>query len=106
VEGAGECENYGAIKGAHKNSVMEVEWTNDGSSLVSCGADRCVCMFDSGTGERVKKYSAHSGVVNGCCCSRRHGAIFASGSDDHTARVWDARTPGGPTPSGWRRSSL
>eukprot|EP00727_Mastigamoeba_balamuthi_P007546 m51a1_g3411 putative transducin wd40 repeat-like superfamily protein isoform 1 (340) ;mRNA; f:572130-573282 len=89
----GECENTMVLRG-HQNAVLEVQWAHDGSSLVSCSADKTVRMWDTMTGERIRKFAGHGAVVSGCATSRREAALCASGSDDRSARVWDARVAG------------
>eukprot|EP01105_Mastigella_eilhardi_P026190 TRINITY_DN7431_c0_g1_i1.p1 TRINITY_DN7431_c0_g1~~TRINITY_DN7431_c0_g1_i1.p1 ORF type:complete len:342 (+),score=83.25 TRINITY_DN7431_c0_g1_i1:86-1027(+) len=89
----GDCENYMVIKG-HTNAVLEVQWMPDGIRLLSCSADKTVHVYDASNGQRLKKCHGHNSYVNSCCPSRRHPDVFVSGSDDTTAKVWDARVKG------------
>lgn len=82
----GDCRNYNVLSG-HKNAVLEVHWTPD--CLLSCSADKTVALWDANKGTRVRKYGAHSGIVNSCSAARDQWGMFASGSDDCSARVWD-----------------
>lgn len=84
----GECRNYNVLSG-HKNAVLEVHWTPD--CLLSCSADKTVAVWDANKGTRIRKYSAHTGIVNSCAVARDNNNVFASGSDDLSALVWDRR---------------
>ncbi|KAH3763819.1 U5 small nuclear ribonucleoprotein 40 kDa protein [Pelomyxa schiedti] len=85
----GDCENYYILKG-HTSAVLEVHWTKN-NNLVSCSADKTVQVFDAISGQRVKKFIGHTSFVNSCCPSRSQAEVSVSGSDDTTAKVWDAR---------------
>jgi Prp8 binding protein len=82
----GECTNYMMLTGS-KNAVLELHWNYDGSQIVSCSADKMVSVWDAEMGQRVKKLSGHTGVVNSCCNVRRGPPILVSGSDDGTIKV-------------------
>jgi Prp8 binding protein len=87
---AGESKNYNVLNG-HKNGVLEVKWSSS-SSLVSCSADKTVAIWDAIKGVRTRKLTDHSGIVNSCSIARDTPNIFASGSDDCTAIIWDQRS--------------
>jgi Prp8 binding protein len=84
----GECRNYNVLSG-HKNAVLEVHWTPE--FLLSCSADKTVALWDANKGVRVRKYGAHTGIVNSCAPARDDWSMLVSGSDDCSARVWDRR---------------
>jgi Prp8 binding protein len=48
-------------------------------------------MFDVESGERIKKYKGHLGIINSCSVSRRGTELLASGSDDTHVKLWDPR---------------
>lgn len=87
----GECENYLMLKG-HKNAVLEVQWSSDGEKLLSCSADKTCRVWDVNEGKQVKKVSEHESFVNSICPQRRSPHLFATGSDDASIKVWDARS--------------
>ncbi|ORX51948.1 WD40 repeat-like protein [Hesseltinella vesiculosa] len=86
----GDCQNFGVLKG-HVNAVLELHWTRDSSQVVSCSADKTVCIWDANSGERVRRWKGHNGVVNSCQVTRRGTEVVVSGSDDGTIKLWDPR---------------
>lgn len=87
----GENKNYNVLSG-HKSAVLQVKWRSD-SSIVSCSADKTVSIWDANRGQRVRKLTEHSAIVNSCSVVRGADAnLIASGSDDCTAILWDVRS--------------
>jgi Prp8 binding protein len=93
-----QYENFNALAG-HKNAVLDCKWLDD-ETVVSCGADKTVQLFDANTGTRIKKWTEHTGIVNSvstfaASASGTHTSFFpkrvASVSDDGTCRIWDTR---------------
>jgi Prp8 binding protein len=84
----GDCKNFGQLKG-HKNAILEIDWYED--ILYSAGADKKAIVWDTQTGECIKRYSAHSLVVNSIN-STKTSTLFVTGSDDKTAKIWDTRS--------------
>lgn len=80
------------LKG-HQNAVLDLAWTYDELSVVSCGADKSVALWDLEEGCRVRK-SHHSSVVNSCSTVRRGAPLYVSGSDDSSVKLWDSRVKG------------
>jgi len=86
----GDCENYMVLRG-HTNAVLEVAWSYDESYIFSSSADKTVAVWDAETGQRIKKYTGHTGVVNSVSPTRKGVHYLVSGSDDSTVKVWDLR---------------
>ncbi|KAJ1970470.1 hypothetical protein H4R34_006048, partial [Dimargaris verticillata] len=88
----GECDNYGLLKG-HAGAVLDVKWTPDSNFLYTTSADKTLALWDCVSGERLRRWHGHRGIVN--CCARQPGlmgsGVIASGSNDGTARTWDSR---------------
>lgn len=86
----GECENFATLKG-HSGAVMELHYNTDGSFLFSASTDKTACVWDSETGERVKRLKGHTSFVNSCFPARRGPQLVCTGSDDGTVKLWDIR---------------
>ncbi|KTG39835.1 hypothetical protein cypCar_00005836 [Cyprinus carpio] len=70
---------------------MELHYNTDGSLLFSASTDKTVCVWDSETGERVKRLKGHTSFVNSCFPARRGPQLACTGSDDGTVKLWDIR---------------
>ncbi|CAB1455375.1 unnamed protein product [Pleuronectes platessa] len=89
----GDCENYATLKG-HSGAVMELHYNTDGSMLFSASTDKTVGVWDSETGERMKRLKGHTSFVNSCYPARRGPQLVCTGSDDGTVKLWDIRKKG------------
>ncbi|NXY12394.1 SNR40 protein, partial [Pteruthius melanotis] len=61
------------------------------SMLFSASTDKTVAVWDSETGERVKRLKGHTSFVNSCYPARRGPQLVCTGSDDGTVKLWDIR---------------
>lgn len=59
------------------------------SMLFSASTDKTVAVWDSETGERVKRLKGHTSFVNSCYPARRGPQLVCTGSDDGTVKVGD-----------------
>ena len=57
------------------------------STLFSASTDKTVGVWDSETGERLKRLKGHSSFVNSCYPARRGPQLVCTGSDDGTVKV-------------------
>lgn len=81
--------NFNVLQGGHKNAVLDCAWnTND--AIVTCSADKTVQLWDVATGQRVRKWKHHDGIVNAVSAVSGR-ALVASVSDDGSCKLWDAR---------------
>ena len=60
--------------------------------IVSCSADKTLAIWDANKGISVRKLVEHKAIVNSCSMAVESAHIIASGSDDNTALLWDARS--------------
>merc|ERR1711894_191334 len=87
----GECENYHVINAAHAGAILQLCFNEDGNHFYTASTDKTVGVFDTHTGQRVKRLKGHTLYVNSCHPARRGPPLVVSGSDDCTVRVWDQR---------------
>ena len=86
----GDCKNYNVLSG-HKNAVLEIKWSGD--QIVSCSADKTVMLWDANRGERIRKFTGHTAIVNSCSSAGAgSGGLSCSGSDDSSVLLWDHRS--------------
>ncbi|SJL11836.1 uncharacterized protein ARMOST_15247 [Armillaria ostoyae] len=78
----------------HRGPVLSVGWSEDGSKVVSGGADNVALILDAESG-RVNQFAQHEkpikviGAFENSCQN-----IFVTRSWDKTVKLWDARTEG------------
>jgi WD40 repeat protein len=94
---------------AHERTVGCGQWSPDGSMLATGSWDNSAALWDSNTGELMHRLrqipgeifssagpmlpqqKGHSAAVK-CMAWSPHGCMLATGSDDHTAIIWDVAT--------------
>ncbi|GAA6058586.1 hypothetical protein JCM10212_007025 [Sporobolomyces blumeae] len=84
----GDCQNYGQLR-LSKAAATCLAFTSN-STLVVGSADHTLFLFDLKTGEVVRRFRGHHGVVNAVDVQRGGlgRGLVASASDDGTVRVW------------------
>lgn len=90
----GECKNYNVLTG-HKNAITQISWPSK-QCILSASADKTVACWDANKGQRIRKYSEHSNIVNCVAAPTPTGnteqcTVFASGGDDCNVILWDVR---------------
>lgn len=60
---SGNCENIAVLTG-HKNAILDVTFTNDSEKIITASADNNLGVYDLYTGERIKRFMGHKGIVN------------------------------------------
>lgn len=75
----------------HEGPIWDVNWSLDGTKILSAGMDGTARIWDAETGREVLRFDAHDGPVNSAAWSP-DGERAATASDDGTARIWDADT--------------
>jgi WD40 repeat protein len=61
-------------------------WSPDGSRLASGSSDKTVQVWEAGSGQPLRTYNGHAGVVSAVAWSPG-GSRLASGSGDKTVQV-------------------
>ncbi|KAI8883399.1 WD40 repeat-like protein [Backusella circina FSU 941] len=72
----------------HKDFVLSVATTPDGSWIVSGSKDRGVQFWDPHTGQTQFMLQGHKNSVISVATSPGHKPLFATGSGDNRARIW------------------
>ncbi len=72
----------------HTQKVTSVDFSSDGSLLVSGSADSTVRIWNSGNGNPLKNFSGHSNAVNSVTFHPSNNSV-ASAASDYTIRTWD-----------------
>lgn len=75
----------------HKGSVLCVEFSPDGKTLVSSSRDHTIKFWDMATGKLIRTLTNHTADVYSVDFSH-DGRLMASGSKDTTIILWDTTT--------------
>ncbi|ETO34311.1 NB-ARC domain-containing protein, partial [Reticulomyxa filosa] len=78
---------YAYLKG-HAAIVDAVQFSPDGSNIVSCSHDSTIRIWDTSSGKQLQLLEGHSGVVNTVRFSP-DGSKLVSCAWDYTVRMWD-----------------
>jgi WD40 repeat protein len=82
-------EEVAAVSG-HKNKVMSLAISSDGSRIVSGSRDRTMCVWDGRTFEEIGRCE-HEDEINSVAFSP-DSSLIASGSKDGNVWMWNARS--------------
>jgi len=72
----------------HLNNVTSVDFSIDGSMIVSGSWDRSIILWHTLSGKILKEFKDHSDWVRSVCFSMTELRIV-SGSTDKTIKLWD-----------------
>eukprot|EP00088_Acartia_fossae_P001565 TRINITY_DN1060_c0_g1_i1.p1 TRINITY_DN1060_c0_g1~~TRINITY_DN1060_c0_g1_i1.p1 ORF type:complete len:348 (-),score=60.46 TRINITY_DN1060_c0_g1_i1:445-1488(-) len=86
----GECENLSIMSG-HSGPIIQLCFSDDGDTIYTASTDKTVGLFDTMTGQRIKRLKGHTGIVNSVDVARDDRPLIVSGGDDCHVRVWDRR---------------
>ena len=75
----------------HEETVTQVEFTPDGTKIVSCSKDKTVRIWDARTGLEQRVLRGHTERVLTVAVSPDN-LLIASGGEDGTVRVWQVQT--------------
>jgi WD40 repeat protein len=79
------------IEDAHSDTVMGVEFSRDGRTLVSGAADKFVKTFDVATGKHIRSYEGHTHHVLDVSIKGDQSTIISAGADN-VIKVWNTET--------------
>lgn len=75
----------------HRDSVVSLAFTVDGTRLLSGSMDRVVLVWDAAEGQLLHRLVGHTLDVTALAVSP-DGELWASGSADNTVRLWSSGT--------------
>ncbi|KAK5164603.1 uncharacterized protein LTR77_009809 [Saxophila tyrrhenica] len=84
---------------AHGYEVLDLAVSRDNARFVSVGGDKTVFLWDVESGVSVRRFTGHTGRVEGCAFGGEGGegsgeSVVVTGGRDGTVRVWDVRAKG------------
>jgi WD40 repeat protein len=80
----------------HRSLNSSIQFSHDGSRLVTAGWDKVVRVWDANTGAQLQAFKGHTGDLF-CARFSPDDALIASGSRDNTLKVWNAAKSHLPT---------
>jgi len=84
----GECDNVSIMPG-HTGAIVQLLFNKEGDTIYTASTDKTVGVFDTMTGQRVKRMKGHTSFVNSVDCARSGKPLVVSGGDDCQVKVWD-----------------
>ncbi len=79
------------IKEPHSDTVFDIQFSRDGTRIVSGGADKFVKMFRLSDGTLVRSYEGHTDHVLGVSF-QADGSSLASAGSDFDIKIWNTET--------------
>lgn len=84
-------ENISTWSGHAEQDIWTVDWSSDGTFIVTGGSDNLVRIWNADTYEETQSLTGHTGSIQAVALSP-DDRLLASGSSDATIRIWDAQT--------------
>ncbi|ORY90723.1 putative subunit of the heterotrimeric G protein [Leucosporidium creatinivorum] len=84
----GNCTNYGILR-TPKGAPTSIAFASD-NTLLAGSTDHTLFLFNLKSGEVIRRFRGHRGIVNSVDIQRGGAGqgLFASASDDGSVRVW------------------
>ncbi|MFK7822004.1 MAG: hypothetical protein AB8G99_25120, partial [Planctomycetaceae bacterium] len=76
---------------AHSDTVLDVEFSPDGTQLLSCGSDKLTHAWDVAMGDHIRSYEGHTHHVLTAAWQPDMTHV-ATGGADNVIKIWDAET--------------
>jgi WD40 repeat protein len=79
------------IEEAHSDTIFDIDFSRDGTFLVSGGADKFVKVFRVEDGSFVRSFEGHTDHVLGVAF-KADGSSLASSGSDNAIKIWNTET--------------
>jgi len=76
------------LKDAHRETIFAVRYSPDGKHIASAAGDRVIKVFNSESGEFIKRFAGHTGQVL-TVSWKADSAMLVSGGADNVLKLWD-----------------
>ncbi|MFH1740147.1 MAG: WD40 repeat domain-containing protein [bacterium] len=76
---------------AHENHVRSVDFSPDGTKILTASYDHTAMLWDVGSGKTLQVFSGHEGWIYSAAFSP-DGTKILTGSADGTGKLWDTQT--------------
>ncbi|KAF1996977.1 WD40 repeat-like protein [Amniculicola lignicola CBS 123094] len=88
-----EYRNAGLVKEyeAHGYEVLSIAVAQDNAKFCSTGGDKSVFLWDTMSGQTIRRWSGHGGRVNTCSFGAGD-TVIVTGSYDGTVKIWDCKS--------------
>ncbi len=80
------------LQGQHSECIKSIAFSSDGYKLISGSRDGTIKIRNLATNKEIQTFSGHTGAIHAVAISPTDSNTVASGSDDATARLWDAQS--------------
>lgn len=75
----------------HTGPIRSTRFSSDNVHVLSCSDDKTVRYWDLPTGKPLALMGEHTDYVRTCAASPSSSSVWATGSYDHTVKLWDVR---------------
>jgi len=76
---------------AHSDTIFGLQFSADGKTIASCGADKFVKIFNVADGKFIRSFEGHTHHVLGVSW-QSNGKVLASSGADNVIKVWNVET--------------
>ncbi len=87
ISPSGNLEKPLVIQPAHEDLVQSLHYSKDGNTLVTCGYDRRVKIWEANSGKKLQMLKEHSDSVYSLDF-HPGGTLMATGAADRAVKVW------------------
>lgn len=84
------CSIFSTFRHAHKSTVMDLRWNDNGNWLVTASRDHLLKVFDlRNLSEEIQVFRGHKKEASAVAWHPIHEGLFASGGSDGSILFWN-----------------